>query len=306
MGWITAMGLPRSVTTTSSPCLVRRRYAVRRFFSSLIPTVLMSAFQGGHCSHLPDAGQAWTVSAFHWFSPPERVAKGIHCFSSQRAKPRTMGRGERKREDEPVALLVQVLHGGGAEDDEEADPQGRPLVGDRLVDLFLVFLVGFVARVGLKDNRVEEEGQETENEKELDEEDRQILCMVIDGLAGLRQQQLIDVVQVDAAGEQQDDQQCARDLLVLLIERVGDRLDVFLGDGLLQARRHGHDQKGQPADPDDGGEKMKPMVDDGDELIDVGEETLECVHSDLTGELGMWNEECGMVLKSSLITIPHF
>src|SRR5882762_2935445 len=36
-----AMGLPRSVTMISSPCLVRRKYRVRPFLSSLTPTVAM-------------------------------------------------------------------------------------------------------------------------------------------------------------------------------------------------------------------------------------------------------------------------
>src|SRR5439155_13960033 len=40
MGMSSAMGLPRSVTTISSPCLVWRRYRVSLFLRSLTPTVL--------------------------------------------------------------------------------------------------------------------------------------------------------------------------------------------------------------------------------------------------------------------------
>src|SRR6266540_1950046 len=41
IGWMTAMGFPRSVTTISPPFFVSRRYRVNRFFSSRTPTVLM-------------------------------------------------------------------------------------------------------------------------------------------------------------------------------------------------------------------------------------------------------------------------
>jgi hypothetical protein len=38
---------------------------------------------------------------------------------------------------------------------------------------------------------------------------------------------LIDIVEVDSTGKQQDDEQDARDFLVMLIERIGDRLDLL-------------------------------------------------------------------------------
>src|SRR3989304_39284 len=41
IGWISAIGVPRSVTMTSSPCLACLRYSVRRSFSCLTPTVLI-------------------------------------------------------------------------------------------------------------------------------------------------------------------------------------------------------------------------------------------------------------------------
>ena len=97
---------------------------------------------------------------------------------------------------------------------------------------------------------------------------------MLDAELRLRGHDLIDEMQVDAAGEQQDDEQNARDLLVVLIEHVGDRLDLLLGDRLLQAGCHGHDEKGEPADPNHGGQQMKPVVDDRDEGVEIDEDTL--------------------------------
>ena len=98
--------------------------------------------------------------------------------------------------------------------------------------------------------------------------------MVLDAAAGLRGDDLIDVVEVDAAGDEQDDEQNARHFLVMLIEGVGDRLDLFLGDCFLQSGSHGQDEEGEPADPDDCRQQVKPMIDDRDQRIEVCEDAL--------------------------------
>ena len=144
-------------------------------------------------------------------------------------------------------LLVEMFHRCGTENDEEADPERGPLVGDRFVGCFIAFF----CVIGLEEHRVEEEREETENEKQLDKEDGQVFCMVLDPAAGLQGDGLIDIVEVDATGKQQDDEQDARDFLVVLIERIGDRLDLLLGNRLLQPWGHRHDEERESADPDD-------------------------------------------------------
>ena len=41
--------------------------------------------------------------------------------------------GELSKGDGPISLLMQVLHRCGAENDEEAHPEGRSLEGDGFV-----------------------------------------------------------------------------------------------------------------------------------------------------------------------------
>ena len=121
-------------------------------------------------------------------------------------------------------LLVEMIHRGGTEDDEEADPKCGSLEGDRFVGFFFaLFCV-----VGFEEHSIEEEREKTKDEKQLDKEDGQVFRMVLNPAAGLRGDGLIDVVEVDATGKQQDDEQDARDFLVMLIERIGDRLDLLL------------------------------------------------------------------------------
>ena len=66
----------------------------------------------------------------------------------------------------------------------------------------------------------------------------------------------------------------------MLIKCIGDRLDLLLGNRLLQPRSHGHDEEGKSADPDDRRQQVYPMVENRDQRIDVGDEALERVHSD--------------------------
>ena len=171
-------------------------------------------------------------------------------------------------------LLVEVFHRGGTEDDKEADPKRGSLEGDR----FISFFFAFCCVIGLEEHSIKEEREKAEDEKQLDKEDGEIFRMVLDPATGLRSDDLIDIVEVDASGKQQDDEQDARDLLVMLIEHIGDRLDLFLGDRFLQPRGHCHDEKGEPADPDDRSQQVEPMIDDRDQRIEVCDEALEGVH----------------------------
>ena len=94
-------------------------------------------------------------------------------------------------------LLVEMFHGSGTENDEETDPECRALKGDRFVgDFFICIRV-----IGFEDHGIEEESQEAEDEKQFDEEDGQVFGMVLDSAAGLRGDDLIDVVKIDAAGK---------------------------------------------------------------------------------------------------------
>ena len=102
--------------------------------------------------------------------------------------------------------------------------------------------------------------------------------MVLDAASGLRGDELIDIVEIDAAGKQQDEKQNARDFLVMLIERIRDRLDLFLRNRLLQPRGHGDDEERESADPNDRRHQVKPMIDDRDQQMKVGDEALRRVH----------------------------
>ena len=173
-------------------------------------------------------------------------------------------------------LLVKMFHRGGTEEDEEADPERGSLEGDRFVGFFFAFF----CVIGLEDHCVEEEREKTEDEKQLDKEDGQVFRMVLDPASRLRGDDLIDIVEIDAAGKQQDDEQDARDFLVMLIERIGDRLDLLLRDRLLQTRGHSHDEERESADPDDRRHQVDPMINDWDQRVKVGGEALKRVHSD--------------------------
>lgn len=145
---------------------------------------------------------------------------------------------------EPL-LLVEMFHCGGTKKNEDTDPEGSLLKRDCLIRLFSFFCI-----IGLEKHRVEEKCEQAENKKQLDKEDGQIFRMVLDSAAGLSGNELVDVVEINPAGKQQDDQQDPRDLLVMLIEGIGDRLDLLLGNCLLEPRSHGYDEKREPANPD--------------------------------------------------------
>lgn len=175
-----------------------------------------------------------------------------------------------------IYLLVEMFHRGGTEEDEEADPERGSLKRDRFVGSISAFL----CVIGLEEHRIEKEREKTENEKQLDKENGQIFRMMLNPAAGLRGDKLINIVEIDATCKQQDDEQDTRDLLVMLIKRIGDRLDLLLRDRLLQAWRHSHDEKRKSSDPDDRRQQVDPMINDRDQRIEVGAEALKVVHSD--------------------------
>jgi hypothetical protein len=144
-------------------------------------------------------------------------------------------------------LLVEMFHCGGTEEDEEANPECNLLEGDRFVGFFFAFF--YV--IGLEDHSVEKEREKAEDEKQLDKENGQVFRMVLDPASRLRGDELIDIVEIDTTGKQQDNEQDSRNFLVMLIERIGDWLDLFLRHHLLQPRGHGYDEEREPADPDD-------------------------------------------------------
>ena len=88
-------------------------------------------------------------------------------------------------------------------------------------------------------------------------------------------------MQVDAAGEEDHQQQEADHLAILLVEDVADGFDVLLGYGGLEPRRHRQDQKGEPADPHDGREQVQPVVDNGNDFIEIGKCGQESIHQNL-------------------------
>ena len=170
-------------------------------------------------------------------------------------------------------LLMQVLHRCGAEDDEEPHPEGGALERDGLIRFLVVSFV-----FGPKDNGIKEQRKKTQHEKQLDHEDYEIFGMVLDPASRLRSNDLIDVMEVHAAGEEKHDQQYAGDLLIVLVKNVRDGFNLFLWNGLLQSRCDGHDEKCQATDPNDRREQMKPVIDDRNQNVEVGRNALKSVH----------------------------
>ena len=171
---------------------------------------------------------------------------------------------------------MEMFHRGGTEEDEETDPERGSLEGDR----FVRFFSALFSLIGLEEHRVQEEREKAEDEKQLHKEHGQIFRMVLNPAAGLRGDDLIHIVEIDAAGKQQNEEQDARDFLVVLIERIGNRFDLLLGNCLLQPRSHSHDEERESADPNDCRQQVDPMIDDRDQRIEVSEEALKIVHSD--------------------------
>ena len=169
--------------------------------------------------------------------------------------------------------LMQILHGGSAEDDEESHPQGCTLERDDLVRLFLVGVI-----IGPKDDGVQKQGEQTQHQEQLNHEHHEVFGVVLHAGAGLGDQDLIDVVEIDASGEQENDQENAGHFLVVPIKNVGDRFDLFLWNGFLQSRGDRHHKKSQATDPNDRRKQMKPVIDDRNQDVEISRNGLERVH----------------------------
>ena len=85
-------------------------------------------------------------------------------------------------------------------------------------------------------------------------------------------------MEVHTAGKQQDDQENAGDLFVVPIKNIRDGFDLIPRNGFLQSGCHRHNEKRQAADPDNCRKQMKPVVDDRNEDIEIGSDTLEGIH----------------------------
>jgi hypothetical protein len=171
-------------------------------------------------------------------------------------------------------LPMEMFHCSGTKKNEETNPERSSLEGNRFIEpLFAFFCI-----IGLEEHRVEEEREKTEDEKQLDKEDGQIVRMMLNPASGLRGDDLIDIVQIDPAGKQQDHEQNASDFLVMLIKRIGNWLDLVPRDRHLQPWCYGDDEERQPTNPDDRRHQVKPMIDDRDECMGIGNEALKGVH----------------------------
>ena len=74
-----------------------------------------------------------------------------------------------------MTLQMQVFHGGGAEDYEDAYPEAGFLEGDGFDGLLFFFLFVFVARgFDAEDDGIEKQGQNAQDQREFNEKDRQI------------------------------------------------------------------------------------------------------------------------------------
>jgi hypothetical protein len=179
-------------------------------------------------------------------SKTERILFCTHFILGDTGQGNALSGSPGEPEMEPD-LLVEMFHCGGTEEDEEANPERNLLERDRFIGFFFAFFY----IIGLEDHRVEKEREKAEDEKQLDKEDDQVFRMVLDPASRLRGDELIDIVEIDATGKQQDNEQDSRNFLVMLIERIGDWLDLFLRHHLLQPRGHGYDEERESADPDD-------------------------------------------------------
>src|SRR5215467_11863348 len=112
-------------------------------------------------------------------------------------------------------LLVQVLHRCCAQDDEEPHPQRGALKRNDFVGLALFGLV-----IGFKNHRIEEKGDEAKHEEQFDEKNGKVFCVMLNAATGLRCQDLIDIVKVDPARKQQDDEQNAGHFFIVMVEDI--------------------------------------------------------------------------------------
>lgn len=178
--------------------VVERTTAVQQ---PLYQNVFVENIPNLHCKSLTKCGLASKRE-----TEKTRLSVGIVSVSVRYLYPARYRHGgnpinERYESWSQVYLLVEMFHRGGTEKDEETDPERGSLKGDRFVGFFSAFF----CVIGLEEHRIEEKREKTENEKQLDKENGQIFRMMLDPAAGLGGDELIDVVEIDAARKQQDD-----------------------------------------------------------------------------------------------------
>ena len=93
---------------------------------------------------------------------------------------------------------MEMFHRGGTEEDEETNPERGSLEGDR----FVGFISAFFCVIGLEEHCVEEEREKTEYEEQLDKKNGQVFRMMLNPTAGLRGDDLINIVEIYATGKQ--------------------------------------------------------------------------------------------------------
>ena len=124
-------------------------------------------------------------------------------------------------------------------------------------------------------------------------------------------------MQVDAAGEQDHHEQDADHLAILFVEDVADGFDVFPGHGRFEPRRHRHDQESEPADPHDGREQVQPVIDNGNDFIEIGQRGQEGIHQNLNTGFSLpkrfWRSSSinstvirGMLCSRACRSVPFF
>ena len=166
-----------------------------------------------------------------------------------------------------------MFQGCCAEDNEKSHPECGTLERDGFVRLVFVCLI-----VRFKDDGVEEQREKTEDKKQLDAEDDEIFGMMLHANTGLRRNDLINVMQVDAAGKQENQEENSGNLLVVTVERLRDGLDVFFGDGFPKARGDRHDEKRESTDPNHGREQMECVIQNRNQRIEIEENVLKGIH----------------------------
>src|SRR4030095_13133362 len=86
----------------------------------------------------------------------------------------------KKRAESDGELLMQVLHGGRAENNEESHPECGSLERDHFVGFSVFFIV-----IRFENHRIEEKRHQAKDQEEFDEKDHKILCMMLHARAGL-------------------------------------------------------------------------------------------------------------------------
>ncbi|MFB3145617.1 MAG: hypothetical protein ACE1ZO_00700, partial [Nitrospirales bacterium] len=87
-----------------------------------------------------------------------------------------------------------------------------------------------------------------------------------------------DVMKIDPSGEEDHEKEEAHDFAVLLVERVTNGFDKFFRDGGFEPWRDGHNQKGQSTNPHNTRQQVYPVIQNGENSIEIEENFLEGTH----------------------------